>query len=52
MREEIFEYLFDYVIWTVAALLCYIWFLKAIIYGGYLADLKTPPPIIPHEIDR
>ena len=52
MREEIIEYLFAYIVWTVASLLCCIWFFKAVIYGGDLADLESPTPLISHEIDK
>ena len=51
MREEIIEYFFAYIVWTVASLLCCIWFFKAVIYGGDLADLELPPPVS-HEIDK
>jgi hypothetical protein len=49
MREEIIEYLFTYLIWTVASLLCCIWFFKAVVFGGNLADLELPedPPSFP-----
>ena len=52
MREKIIEYLFAYIIWTIASLLCCIWFFKAVVYGGDLADLELPPRPIPHKIDK
>ena len=52
MREEIVEYFFAYFVWTLASLLCCIWFFKACVYGGSLANLELPPEPIPHEIAK
>ena len=41
-REKIIEHFFAYIIWTIASLLCCIWFFKAVVYGGDLADLELP----------